>query len=1519
MASSKKLYQTFRALLPLCIALFFSVSAQASHIFAADLFYTHVTGNTYKITLVIYGDCSGSSFSNLPGSTPQIDIFNGPSLITTLTLAQEGPFNGVEVTPVCPGQANNTTCVNPNGTVPGVTKFVFANTYTLSGPSANWRFHFNGTLGPNSLAGRSNSITNIQGAGTTWIGLDATLNNIAGPNSSPTYTTIPTPFYCVNVASSYNPGCVDPNTDNLVFGLAHAMDESISSGALATYINPYTATNPLAVTTGSFTFNTTNGQMTFTPNIVQKSVVLGRVEEWKNGVMVGTSMREMTFVVLNNCNNNPPTGGISNPNGGTVVNSTTFNVCKSQGTFSFNINPTDPNGNNISMSVNGLPTGATFNITNNNTASPSGTFNWNVSSVTPGTYTFYITYTDNGCPLASSQTIAYTVNVLPVPVFTVTLVTPATCAAKARFNVTPAPGTGVWQEKVLQGTTLIHTINNISGTLLDSLVPGTYTIRMTNSSGCYTDIPFTIAAPPVIIPIISIVNPTCPGINNGSITVTGSNGVAPYLYALGAGAYSGVNTFNNLGVGSYVIHIKDANFCVKDTTVTLSSPNNTILTMGIDRPTCNGVDNGIISIVGSNTVAPYTYAIGTGTYSSNGTFTSLPAGTYVLHVMNGLGCIKDTTITITDSVQVHATIPLTNILCNGGNNGSITVNGNSGMGPVYTYALGTGLFSTANVFSPLTAGSYMIHVHDNAGCYLDTTVVLTQPAILSGTTTVTNVTCNGYNNGIVTVNATGGVTPYTYALGTGAYQSANTFNGLAPGTYTIHINDANNCLKDLVFTITQPAPIVIDSVKVTTPACFGGATGSFIVYAHGGVPAFSYAVNTNPYNTSNTIGSLIAGVYTIHVKDINNCIKDTTITLTQPTAIVPVAGVKNSTCATLDDGKVVLGATGGTPGYTYAVGTSPYGVSGVFMPLTSGIYTFHIKDSKGCIKDTVITIVDSLNPVGNVTITEPLCHSQNNGTLTIVASGGANPYTYALGTGGYSGNNTFNNLAAGNYVIHIQDALGCIKDSNITVTQPTAVQGQINITRPKCNGDANGIIVVTGTGGTPGYLYGFNGGTLGTNSTFSGLAAGVDTIRIQDANGCIEDTIITITQPDVLVITSLDITNVRCFGELSGQVIVNAIGGTLPYAYSVDGGLLQTSNTLTDLGVGTHAIHLEDANVCTVDTSVTLTQPDPVYFTGVYVEDPTCEGFADGVIQLSAIGGVPPYQYSNDNILFGNDNSFIDIPAGTFSFYVSDANGCKHDTSITFEGLPPIIIEGTTIWPTSCYGTADGSFTVHALGGVQPLSYQLNTELAGTDITFSALSSSMYMMTVIDDSGCRKSTEVFVPQPDTISLNPTVKPTDCEGLMMTGAIALDVKGGTPPYSYEWSVPNETGATISSLAKGQYNVLVTDSNGCNNFGEMIVGFDNCCQPFIPNAFTPNGDGRNDVFRILYRGDMELIELSIYNRFGQQVFTTKDPMQSWNGYWKGKLADVGTYFYYTRFICGDKGDQKVTLKGDLTLLR
>ena len=1111
-----------------------SHSTYANHLFGGELFYSHLNGNTYKVTMILYGDCSNTtgSFASLPAAQPTVEVYNGTALVQTLTLISQ-PGSGVDVSPVCPDEANNTKCVNINNPLPGVKKFIYAANVTLSAPSANWRFRSNGNLG-NSSAGRSTAITNIIIPGTgSLMSLEATLDNTTAANSSPTYTTIPTPFFCINKPQEYNQGAVDGNGDSLSFQLVPGLNATNPSTTV-TYIAPTTATDPLLCLPGSFSFNGTNGQLSFYPNVVQNALVVSKVSEYRNGVLVGTSMREMTFVVLNNCNNNPPDGTITNPVNGTVVNSTTIKACTGNATLSFNIPVTDPDGDNITIGVQGVPPGAVTSVSNNGTTSPTFLFSWNLTGVLPGTYTFYLAFTDDGCPLTSKQTVAYTIQVVPKPDMTFALLEPATCIKKAKFTITPL-GTDVpYTFTALQGATTALTINNITGPVTDSLSAGTYTFRITGANGCYKDTVITFVLVVAITPQVSWTQPFCPNGNTGTITVGATGPGAPFQYAVNALPYSTTTLYSGLSAGTHIVHIKDVQGCIKDTSVTITNPPAMYLGLSLKKPVCSPVSNGQI--------------------------------------------------------------------------------------------------------------------------------------------------------GIAPVN---GTAPYQYALNAGAYGGASTFSGLGPGTYTLHVKDAHDCIKD-----------------------------------------------------------------------------------------------------------------------------------------------------------TTITLTDSLTMQLTTTVTQALCFGSANGVVVLTPSGTTAPYTFALGTGPFGAANTFSNLAAGTYVFHIKDQNQCLKDTTIVITQPLPLA------------------------------------------------------------------------------FSLDITQVACYGTNSGSVAVNAIGGTPAYQYAADLNPFQASNVLNGLSAGVHAIHLKDNNGCTKDTSITITQPaSAIAFGSVVITSPTCEGFADGQVTLAATGGTAPYMYKIGGNAYSSQPGFAQLTEGTYAFTIRDNNGCTKDTFITLTGFPHIIIDSVLQIRPSCYGSADGSLIVMASGGTAPFSYRLGQSGNwGSSNVFGGQKAGKYLLQVKDANQCVKDTSVVLEQPEKLMLDTLTVGNDCNGIDDGGVIEVLASGGTAPYQYLWKHnPALQEARITGLVNGRYQVVVTDAHQCTDSLAIDILYNNCCTPFIPNAFTPNGDGRNDVYRVEYKGDMDLKEMYIYNRYGQRVFSSSNAGKVWDGTFNGQLLDGGTYFYYIRILCGNVKKKELLFKGDVTLVR
>lgn len=479
------LTNTMRAIKTLCLTTLCFLSAyfvRANHIYGADFYYEHVSGNSYRIIMDIYGDCGTStpaSFQNLYTTSPEIEIFNGSQRVSTIRLTLTGTPN--EVTPVCSALLDSTRCKSTTSTIPGVTRFHYTAVYNLNGTSKNWHFKFEGTL-PQGMknAGRSSNLTNVNGI--SIIALDAFLDNSAGPNSSATFTTIPTPFYCVNTPQNYNPGAVDANKDSLYLSLVSAQVPAGNPPVI--YISPATPTAPLATASGSFSFNNNTGQMSFTPSAVQRSLVVQQVDEYRNGVLVGTAMREMTVIVLANCNNNPLTIAIDSSSASirnaAWVTGNAINICQGTDSVEFRIATSNPAKDTIEASITGLPAGVVANILKNHSPDPSIEIDWHLPGLAPGTYNFFVTYHTNSCPLNSVQTQAYTVTVIRPNTFSFKVLNPTNCIQKARVMFNISNGLVPRQVEIRQNGNLVSQVSDLSGLIIDSLAAGTYHISISS-------------------------------------------------------------------------------------------------------------------------------------------------------------------------------------------------------------------------------------------------------------------------------------------------------------------------------------------------------------------------------------------------------------------------------------------------------------------------------------------------------------------------------------------------------------------------------------------------------------------------------------------------------------------------------------------------------------------------------------------------------------------------------------------------------------------------------------------------------------------------------------------------------------------------------------------------------------------------------------------------------------------------------------------------------------------------------
>jgi gliding motility-associated-like protein len=496
----------------------------ANHLLGGEINYKFVSssGNSslYQVTLSFFADCSsnipGGAFSALAGANPEIVVYKGNNAFTSQRLTYNTELSDVEITPVCPDEAHNTACTDISNPIPGVKRFVYNGTFTLTGTDTNWRFAFLGsitTAPTQTIAGRSLIIQNAQvvdpaTSTATVMYLEATLNNTVGPNSSTIFLSPPTPFFCVNKAADYSLGAADPDNDSLTFTLIPG--KTVNGGAPGQnsdlpYLAPFTAQMPLPTVAGNFNFSNINGQMSFTPNQVLNCLVTNLVEEFRNGVRIGSSMREMTFVILDNCNNDAPVtpvNDIENANidldgGGNLY----LSACEGQTkNISFDIDATDPNGDNVFISYANLPAGASITVNNDSTPSPVIHFIWNLTDAVPGNYIFYVTYLDDGCPLASRKTIAYTLTVTPHAInFESSFLGACHNQADGKAWAVPKgentiPYNYKWED--VNGN-IIRDVESTNGDTLSNIVVGTYKVYIRNSDSCGRNIIFVVTELPL--------------------------------------------------------------------------------------------------------------------------------------------------------------------------------------------------------------------------------------------------------------------------------------------------------------------------------------------------------------------------------------------------------------------------------------------------------------------------------------------------------------------------------------------------------------------------------------------------------------------------------------------------------------------------------------------------------------------------------------------------------------------------------------------------------------------------------------------------------------------------------------------------------------------------------------------------------------------------------------------------------------------------------------------------------------
>ncbi|MFT6166245.1 MAG: gliding motility-associated-like protein [Vicingaceae bacterium] len=928
------------------------------------------------------------------------------------------------------------------------------------------------------------------------------------------------------------------------------------------------------------------------------------------------------------------------------------------------------------------------------------------------------------------------------------------------------------------------------------LTQGTYVVTVTDFNNCTSTSTVIITEPDLLTSTISAFTAvSCNGGVNGTATVTASGGTNPYTYAWPSGTLAATET--GLSQGTYVVTVTDSNNCISTSSIIITEPS--VLTSAIGTSTnvsCNGGADGTASVTVTGGTTPYSYSWPSGDTTANDT--GLTQGTYVVTVTDFNNCTSIDTVIITEPDLLTSTISaFTAVSCNGGANGTATVTASGGTTP-YTYAWPSGT-PTANE-TGLSQGTYVVTVTDFNNCTSTSSIIITEPNVLtSAIGTSTNVSCNGGADGTATVTAAGGTTPYSYSWPSGDTMATDT--GLTQGTYLVTVTDFNNCTSTDTIIITEPSLLTSTISSFNGISCNGSSDGTATVNASGGTAPYSYAWPSGTPTATET--GLDQGTYIVTVTDFNNCTSTSSVIIVEPTIFTSAIGTStNVSCNGGVDGTAAVTASGGTTPYSYSwpSGDTTANDSG----LTAGTYVVTITDFNNCTStDTIIITEPDILTSTISAFTAVSCNGGANGAATVTASGGTAPYSYAWPSGTPTATETV--LSQGTYMVTVTDFKNCTSTSSVIITEPNVLTSAIaTSTNVSCNGGADGTATVTASGGTTPYSYSWpSGDTTATDTT---LTQGTYVVTVTDFNNCTSTDTIIITEPSLLTSTISSFNGISCNGSSDGTATVTASGGTAPYSYAWPSGT--PTATETGLDQGTYVVTVTDFKNCTSTSSINITEPNVLTSAIGTSTNVSCNGGADGIATVTASGGTTPYSYSWSS----GDTTATDsgLTQGTYIVTVTDFNNCTSTDTITI--TEPNILTATISASTnvSCNGGSNGAATVTASGGTVPYTYAWPS---GTPTANEAgLSQGTYVVTVTDFNNCTSTATVLITQPDSLTIAAANNPVSCFGLA-DGQLSVTPIGGTSPYTFNWS-NNVTDSINSGLVIGNYQVTITDSNGCS---------------------------------------------------------------------------------------------------------
>ena len=1046
------------------------------------------------------------------------------------------------------------------------------------------------------------------------------------------------------------------------------------------------------------------------------------------------------------------------------------------------------------------------------------TFLWNtgdttfiVNNLSIGTYSVTVT-DENGCTAIGAETIELSPEGIWVDIMsTNTCINGNTGTAEAIVTTGVSPYTYAWSNG--------DTTANIIG-----LPAGIYTVSVTDSNGCIgvftTDITISNVTP-IVITIVSTVDPSGPGASDGAIDIEPSGGSGSnYTYIWSNGETT--QDISGLVEGCYIVTVSDDGNIICETVDTICISQ---CELSLDVTTTNNdcTNNSIgtaVAIITSNcdsTTYTYSWTDSTGVIvGTTDTISDLVNGVYNVTVTDSNGLTATGSGLVTGGGGITSTAIGTNNLCNGDSTGTATATGIGGT--TYTYIWSN--MDTTQMITSLTAGTYTVTVTDIiTQCTSLSQVTIVETPVIMITVTTSSPTNSGEDDGSISISVTGGTPGYTYLWNTG--DTTQSIMDLPVGCYSVTVTDILGCVATADTCISVPPPLCSLQVSSTTESCNPGNDGTVIASVVGiGCPAlepitfiWEDANGVNVGNTAMVIG-LSAGTYFVTATDANLDTQTASIEVDYTNGVDAFVVASNLSCNSDSDGTASASGIGGVlfsnGDYMYLWNTTA--TTAVISNLVAGTYTVTVTDATMCTDVQSITITQEDPIEVEEVITALNCFGDTDAIISISASGGVSPYTYLWSTS--STNDTITGLSAGTYTVTVTDATMCTGLKTISIVEEDPIEVEEVITALDCVGDTNAMISVSASGGVLPYTYLWS--TSSTNDTITGLSAGTYTVTVTDATMCTGLKTITLVVEDLIEVEEV-ITALNCFGDTNAMISVSASGGVLPYTYLWS--TSSTNDTITGLSAGTYTVTVTDSGGCEKIEDYLIDQPQEITITVNPDTANICENFL--TLNATAPVGATITWWNQDSVQVGMGSPFeyLSIPSGASIVYaIANLNGCiAIDSMVIIQNAIDIVVTPDTL---ICLGDEPQLLATNN-NPSQDVDYvwtPTNLFVTGTD-------SSATPTLVATDTG---TFEVFLysinefncEQFDTITIS--VQDTTSNFIIKQQCIGLEVNymstsGTEMIWNFGDGSDQDTAisTTHTYLSEGDYTVLMILPPGTNN--------------------------------------------------------------------------------------------------------